>query len=666
LSRTNEEIIRTFDAGDLYAKACRILVEDGLFRMAWIGVVHPQTGMVSPVAHAGYEGTYLEEIRVSASPDNPEGKGPTGTALREGHCFVNNDTRNNPVMVPWRQEALKRGYLSTAAIPIRTEKSILGVLTVYAGESNYFDEEILGVITSLAHDITFAIEHRRAEKEMAFLASVVENVPDAVCSIDTSGTIFSWNRAAGKMLGYTAEEILGKHVAVTIPKESAQKELDRCMGVLKAEGSFSGYESLRLAKNGRIVPVEITAVAMKDKGNTVTAYVSIMRDTTERRKLEGQLRHAQKVEAIGTLAGGIAHDFNNILNVIIGYGAMLRERLGEDHLSREQINEVLSAADRAANLTSRLLVFSRKQVAEMRSVNVDDIIAGMEKMISRIIGEDILFSTELAGGRLPVNADAGLIELVIMNLATNARDAMPKGGRLTIATETREIDEDYIFAHGYGRTGTYVLITVTDTGVGMDQETQKKIFEPFFTTKEVGRGTGLGLAIAYGIIKQHEGYIQAYSEEGKGATFKILLPVIADTASGDRRVEAAAPTRGGTETILVAEDEPSLRKLMKIVLESFGYSVITAEDGEDAVAKYVKNRQEIRLVVLDMIMPKKSGKEAYDEIKQVSPDVRILFASGYTMDVAHRKELIDEGMDFILKPVTPKDLLKKVRQMLDR
>jgi PAS domain S-box-containing protein len=666
LSRTNEEVIRTFDAGDLYAKACRILAEDGLFRMAWIGIIEPLTGMVLPVAHSGYAGDYLDRIRISVSPDAPEGKGPTGTALREGRFFVNNDTQNNSHMLPWREEALKRGYLSSAAIPIKTGKSTLGVLTVYAGEADYFDDEIVSLITSLADDIAFATQHRRAEKETAFLASVVENVPDAVCSIDTSGHIFSWNKAAEKMLGYTREEIIGKHITVTIPRELAQKELDHCMGILNAEGSFSGYESVRLAKNGGMVPVEITAVAMKDEGNNGTAYVAIMRDVTEKKKLEGQLRHSQKMEAIGTLAGGIAHDFNNILNIIVGYGTMVGERLGEDQLSREAINEVLSAADRATNLTKRLLVFSRKQVVEMKPVNIDEIIAGMEKMVSRIIGEDIFFSIELAGRGQMVKADAGHIEHVLMNLVTNARDAMPKGGRLTIATEIREIDDGYIAAHGYGRIGTYILITVTDTGSGMDEETQKKIFEPFFTTKEVGRGTGLGLAMAYGTIKQHEGYIQVYSEEGKGSTFRILLPVIRQEALSDRQVEAATPVKGGSETILIAEDDPSLRKLMQITLESLGYSVIASENGEDAIAVYQDNRDSIRLVILDMIMPRKNGKEAYEEIRKINPDVKTLFVSGYTMDIAQRKELLDEGMDFLLKPIAPKDLLRKVRETLDR
>jgi CheY-like chemotaxis protein len=243
---------------------------------------------------------------------------------------------------------------------------------------------------------------------------------------------------------------------------------------------------------------------------------------------------------------------------------------------------------------------------------------------------------------------------------------MPKGGKLTISTEIKEVDDAYIAVYGYGKTGTYALISVTDTGTGMDAETQEKIFEPFFTTKGVGEGTGLGLAIAYGIIKQHDGYIKVYSKEGKGTTFKILLPVIEEAKARGQEIEAAVPAKGGTETILVAEDDAALRKLAKIVLESSGYTVITAEDGEEAITKYMGNRDKIQLVVLDMIMPKKSGKEAYDEIKKISPDVKALFASGYTMDIITKKELLGEDMEIVVKPIPSKDLLRKVREILDR
>ena len=287
-------------------------------------------------------------------------------------------------------------------------------------------------------------------------------------------------------------------------------------------------------------------------------------------------------------------------------------------------------------------------------------------MIVRIIGEDIDFQLDLKDSSLVVMADAGQIEQVLMNLVSNARDSMPEGGHLTIGTGVVELDDEYIAAYGYGRPGMYALITVADTGHGMDAETQNKIFEPFFTTKGVGEGTGLGLAISYGIIKQHSGYIKVYGEPGQGTEFKIYLPLMEDAASIDKKTEAPFSAKGGNETVLVAEDDASLRKLSRIVLESFGYSVITAEDGADAITKFMENREKIHLVILDMIMPKKNGKEVSEALRNVSPGIKILFVSGYTMDIIKNRELTESGFDFIHKPVRPQELLRKVREVLDK
>jgi CheY-like chemotaxis protein len=299
-------------------------------------------------------------------------------------------------------------------------------------------------------------------------------------------------------------------------------------------------------------------------------------------------------------------------------------------------------------------------------MDVNGMVMDMKKMLLRIIGEDINLIMDLMGTETMVMADAGQMEQVLFNLATNARDVMPKGGSLTIKTELSEIDAEFIKAHEYGVAGAYAVISITDTGPGIDKERQARIFDPFFTTKEVGKSTGLGLPIAYGIIKQHNGYIKVYSETGKGTTFKIWLPVIEDRAEKKSEIEPLISLKGGTETILVAEDDASLRRLAQTVLEAFGYRVIIAEDGEETIVKFMENRDRIHLVMLDMIMPKKSGKEAYEEIRKTSPGTRALFLSGYTADVLKDQELIDEGFDFIHKPVLPRDLVKKVREILDR
>ena len=533
-------------------------------------------------------------------------------------------------------------------------------------------------MTGVFRDIT---ERKQSEEELKILSRkiglVLNSAGEGIYGVDMDGKVTFINSVGARMLGYEAEELFGKQSHATWHHHNPDGTVlpvEQCAlnEVLKEGTPSAAQKVIYWKKDGTELPVEYSSTPMLEDDKLLGAVVTFKDITSrlleeqEHQKLEEQLRHAQKMEAVGILAGGVAHDFNNILNVIIGYGTMLMDRLGDDHLSKEQLNEVLTAADRAANLTKRLLTFSRKQVVEVKPVNVNEIIMGMEKMLSRIIGEDIAFTMELASRKMIVMADAGQIEQVLMNLITNARYAMPKGGKLTIRTGIKEMDEEYITAYGYGKAGTYAVISAADTGSGMDAETQMKIFEPFFTTKGIGEGTGLGLSIVYGIIRQHNGYINVYSEPGKGTEFKIYLPLIEEKAIKGLEVEAVAPGKGGTETILLAEDDASLRKLFRIILEALGYTVITAEDGAEAATKYRENRDRIALVVLDMIMPKKNGKEAYTEIKNISPGIKALFVSGYTMDIIHKKELLDNGMDFILKPVSPRDLVKKVREILDR
>ncbi|KAF0144169.1 MAG: PAS domain S-box [Nitrospirae bacterium] len=510
----------------------------------------------------------------------------------------------------------------------------------------------------------------RLRKSEEFTTNILESVDEGFIVIDLEYRVIAANRAYLNSIGKPLEDVIGKHcyeLSHNVDKPCCEEGTADCPVTLtfKTGEHYSSFHT-HYDKTGVPVYVETKSYPMKDKSGKVVSAIEIINDITEKRKLEDQLRHAQKMEAVGTLAGGIAHDFNNILNVIIGYGTMVLDRIGDDQLSKEQMNEVLTAADRAAALTKRLLVFSRKQVVEVKPVNINELILGLQKMLGRIIRESIEIKLNLTDRPLMVQADAGQIEQVLMNLASNAKDAMPEGGRLTIGTGLQKLDDEYVAAYGYGKPGKYALITIADTGQGMDAETQKKIFEPFFTTKGIGEGTGLGLAISYGIIKQHDGYIKVYSEPGQGTLFKIYLPLIEESAAMGKKTEATVPVTGGSETILVAEDDASVRELSRIVLESYGYNVITAEDGEDAITKFMENRKNISLVLLDMIMPKKNGKEVGETIRKTNPRAKILFASGYTMDIIKTRELTEAGFDFIHKPVLPRDLLKMVREMLDK
>jgi nitrogen-specific signal transduction histidine kinase len=404
---------------------------------------------------------------------------------------------------------------------------------------------------------------------------------------------------------------------------------------------------------------------MYDARGSVIGVLGIARDITEHRQLEAQYLQAQKMESIGTLAGGIAHDFNNILSAIIGYGHVALMKMAEDDPQRHNIESMLEGADRAAYLTKSLLLFSRKQITERKPVELNEVVRKVEKFLRRVIGEDIECKTVLSETPLAILADSYQLEQVLMNLATNARDAMRAGGVFTILTEQVNLDEDFTVAHGYGKPGVYALMTLSDAGMGMDENTRKRIFEPFFTTKEVGKGTGLGLAVVYGIIKQHDGFINVYSEPGKGTTFRIYLPLVAPESIEEAKTyEEEAPSRG-TETVLLAEDDEDLRKLSRTVLTDHGYTVIEAVDGEEAVKKFMENKDRVQLLLFDLIMPKMNGKEACDEIRRIKPDIKVIFSSGYAPDMLDQKTLLGEGAAMILKPVSPKAILRKVRSVLD-
>jgi PAS domain S-box-containing protein len=503
------------------------------------------------------------------------------------------------------------------------------------------------------------------DAEKNFIENALNTLKDVFFVSDLEGRLLRWNKAIREVTGYLDMEIDLMQVSDFFRNGDAERITEAMQATIKA-GS-TGVEALFVSKDGRGISYDFNVALLSDAHGQPIGFSGVGRDITERNKLEAQLLHSQKMEAVGTLAGGVAHDFNNLLNVIMGYGSMIMEKMEDNGPSKKYMNEVLIATDMAANLTKRLLLFSRKQLVEVKTVHLNEIIAGLQQMLVRVIRENIEFKLDLADVPLILQADAGQIEQVLINLTANAKDVMPEGGRLTISTGIADIDDEYIAAYGYGKPGKYALITVADTGHGMDAETQMRIFEPFFTTKGIGEGTGLGLAISYGIIKQHGGYIKVCSEPGYGTSFKIYLPLCDGAASPGMKSETGdVAIVGGNETILVAEDNIPLMKLTKITLESYGYTVIPAVDGEDAIAKFMKNKERISLLLLDLIMPKKNGKEVYDVISKVCPGTKAVFTSGYTMDIIKTDALTAAGLDFIHKPYKPRDLLLLVRNVLDK
>jgi signal transduction histidine kinase/ActR/RegA family two-component response regulator len=410
--------------------------------------------------------------------------------------------------------------------------------------------------------------------------------------------------------------------------------------------------------------LEIRAIPKFDGSNNVAGVIHVVRDITARKKLEEQLRESQKMEAVGHLAGGIAHDFNNMLSAIKGSAHLIRKRIDKDGSVMSLVEQILEASHRATGLVRGLLAYSRKQIIATRPVNVNEIIIRMEKLLLRLIGEDIEISLCLAEEDLTIMADSIQIEQVLMNLAANARDAMPEGGRLFICTEAVKLDRTVIGAYGLHKPGVYACISVSDTGIGIDGDSINNIFEPFYTTKEVGKGTGLGLSIVYGIIKQHEGHITVHSERDVGTIFRMYLP-LKTYAAEERPSEHERPFAGGTETVLLAEDEGVVRKTSRDILEDAGYKVIEAIDGDDALSKFMEYKDRIQIVILDVIMPKKNGKEVCEKILEMRPDMKILFTSGYSDDIISKKGILEQGIHFASKPGYPEELLVKIREVLD-
>jgi PAS domain S-box-containing protein len=521
----------------------------------------------------------------------------------------------------------------------------------------------------IIRDIT---ERKRNEEALRnsekFIEDILASVDEAFVVVDREYRILSANRAYCEQAGKSLAEITGKHcyeISHHVTRPCHEREQDcACKRTFETGESAVNVHSHTDSK-GKQRQVEIKTYAMKDESGGVKSIIEVINDITEKTALEHQLRQAQKMESIGTLAGGIAHDFNNILSAIIGYGHLTLMKMQPNDPLRMNIDHILESADRAASLTQSLLTLSRKQIVDRKPVDLNSVLREVEKFLVRVIGEDVVFRLALAEGVIAILADAGQLEQVFMNLATNARDAMPNGGSFTIETSIIGVNSGFVTAHGYGKPGSYAMISVTDIGVGMNEETRKKIFEPFFTTKEVGKGTGLGLAMVYGILKQNDGFINVYSEPGKGTTFRIYLPLIKDAAVEGQRTIAAEYPKGGTETILLAEDDANLRQLTLLVLKQMGYTVITANDGEEAVTKFMENKDRIQLLLFDIIMPRKNGREAYEEIRRVMPNVPMLFASGYSPDMLRVKALIEESSAIVYKPISPLELSKKVREMLD-
>jgi two-component system cell cycle sensor histidine kinase/response regulator CckA len=505
----------------------------------------------------------------------------------------------------------------------------------------------------------------KAELDSLRLAAVVESSDDAIVSKDLDGTIRSWNRAAERIFGYTGAEMVGSSVFRLIPPELHDEE-HALLARIRSGEHVAHYETTRVRKDGQRILVSLTLSPLYDLNGELIGASTIKRDVTAQRALENQLQQAQRMEAVGRLAGGIAHDFNNLLTVIGGLAIMTAQRLAAGSVERQNLEQVVRAAERATALTQQLLTFSRRQLAEIRILDLNDILTGLESLLRRLIGEHITLQITRAHDVGQVRGNQGQMEQVVMNLVLNARDAMTQGGTLSLATQNVDVTDLLGREQLRLPPGPYVVLSVSDTGAGMDAVTQASIFEPFFTTKKPGEGTGLGLATVHAIVQQAGGAIYVYSEPGIGSTFKVYFPrvdVPVELPDGFVAGQLAghSPPAGA---VLVVEDEPGVRSFACQVLEQAGYRVLSAGSGEEAVELASAPGASIAVLLTDVVMPGMNGRVLSERIRAMHPGLAVLYMSGYTDEMVTQRGVVAEGANFIQKPFTPEGLLARVRSAL--
>jgi len=505
-------------------------------------------------------------------------------------------------------------------------------------------------------------ELRRSEKKYR---TILETIADGYHEVDLAGNLTLVNDSLCEIVGASREELIGRNYRDFVVVPDAAEVYSRYNEVYQTGQPNQGFSFEIVRKDGKRLHVSASVALIRDEAGNPAGFRGIFRDITEQRRLAEKLTHATKMEAIGTLAGGVAHDFNNLLTAVQGYADILRRQMPSDSPFIEKLTQIGRAAERAAGLTRQLLAFGRKQVLNVSALNLNDVIADLEEMLRRLIGEDIELNTVLTPSLGTVKADAGQIEQILMNLVVNARDAMPKGGKLTIETANVVLDRQYTEKVPDLEPGPYIMFAVSDSGAGMDEQTRSRIFDPFFTTKDKGVGTGLGLSTVYGIVKQHRGHIAVYTELRRGSTFKVYLPL--EEAESVEQLMKPRPEAhsAGTETVLVVEDEKIVRDLVSEALTMLGYSVLPASDPDEAVALSANHTGPIHLLVTDVVLPKMDGKSLCSYLSLTRPEMKVLYISGYTENFIVHRGVLDQGVHFMQKPFTIDDLAARVREVLD-
>ena len=670
IRNVNQLIVRERDLNKLMNEACDILVEAREYRFVWVGLVQEEGYGVIPAGQAGFEEGYLSEIEVTWD-DSEYGKGPTGTAIKSKKPCVMRDIAHDPRCVLWREEALKRGYASSAALPLIVGKSVFGALNVYAETPDAFDEEELYLLKELAGDLAFAIQsiedeqvRRQAEEEVQesarYARSLIEASLDPLATISPDGKITDVNRATETATGIRREELIGADFSEYFTEpDKARANYQKVL----AEGFVRDYPLEIKHRDGSVTPVLYNASVYKDAQGRVTGVFAAARDVTDLKRMESQLRQALKMEAIGTLAGGIAHDFNNILVPILGFTELVLADLSDGSKAHKGLSQVLEAGHRATDLVAQILAFSRQTEGERRPIRIAPIVREALKLLHAALPSTIEIRQRIVPDIGVVHSDPTQIHQILMNLCTNAEHAMSEGGVLDVSLENVEFDEKFCAELEGLSPGSYLRLTVGDTGCGMDEETQERIFDPFFTTKAPGEGTGMGLSVVHGIVKKHGGEITVHSEPGVGTTFHVFLPVVESMA--EARPETAEPVRGGTESLLFVDDEAMVVDMGRERLERWGYRVTTRTSSGEALELFRVNPGAFDLVITDQTMPDMTGADLAKELLRIRPELPIILCTGFSRAITPEKARALGIRAFVMKPIVGAELGRTVRRVLD-
>jgi two-component system, cell cycle sensor histidine kinase and response regulator CckA len=608
---------------------------------------------------------FVDEADPTPAP-KPLGRGLTEYVLRSGESLLATPAVFEDLVERGEVELIGASSVDWLGVPLKSGTNCIGVLVIQSyHEKTRFAERDREILKFVSQQLAATIEHKRYEAALrrseARSRSLILSAAFGICRCTLGGKFLDVNPALITMLGYdSVEELLQLNVRREV--FVSPQGLDRLADDHRRTGGLNGVEVQWKRKDGRIITVRLSGSAAVSSDEPEEVLELIAEDITDRRQLEEQLRQAQKMDAVGRLAGGVAHDFNNLLMVINGYTEVLLEQLPKGSAMHQKVESIQQAADRAATLTRQLLAFSRKQLLELKVVDVNTVVGDMERLLRPLIGENIELVTRLSGETGHTRADAGQLEQVIMNLVVNAKDSMPEGGKLTLQSRDITVRQNFR-EHRFIQPGRYAVISVSDTGHGMDKETQSRIFEPFFTTKEKGKGTGLGLSTVYGIVKQSSGYVFAESEVGAGTTFHVYLPRVEESAEEESPAKSQPSEAGGCETVLLVEDEESVRELVRVTLASRGYNVLEAENGEAGLRMAESCKEPIDILITDVVMPGMGGRELAKTLLSLRPGISVLYLSGYTED-AVTQGVLGQGTAFLQKPFTLLNLAKKVREVL--